>query len=198
MTNEGIPGHPRPAATTTQDKVKLIELRDDRNPIPPSIGGSSFEGILFGPLANQPSPRDLDTKNRTLGIGGWLILPIFFIIIGIISNVAILVRNLQPMIIVNYFNMISCSIFAFYAILTLGFIFKKHYHSRLIAISYFSALSLFKIIDYIIILAHPDSDTILTPQFTYQFAVGTIFSLLCAFYFILSIRVKATFRRPTT
>jgi len=62
----------------TNEELKLVELRDDRNPIPPSIGGSAFTGIFFGPLANQPSTsKNESTKPKS----NWI--PLIVILTGI-------------------------------------------------------------------------------------------------------------------
>jgi len=69
-----------PLPRRTNEELKLIELRDERNPIPPTVGGSSFSGIFFGPMANQPSTSEHSTtKPRS----NWI--PLIVILTGIVT-----------------------------------------------------------------------------------------------------------------
>jgi len=50
------------AKQRTMQEDRLITLKDDSSRPPPTIGVESFQGIMFGPAAGQPSSDYSDSK----------------------------------------------------------------------------------------------------------------------------------------
>jgi hypothetical protein len=62
----------------TSQEQKLIAMKDDRNPIPPTIGNSTFNNILFGPMAGQPSSSSASSSKQR---SNWI--PLSIILLGV-------------------------------------------------------------------------------------------------------------------
>jgi len=190
-----MPENRRP--NSSKQMEKLIELRDDRNPIPPSIGTSSLQGIFFGPLAGQPSSINNPMDTFANKIDGWLFLPVCAIYLSILSNAFLLITPLCNISSdgLNYVNIINlCSLV--FGIFTAISINKRFLFTRKLTILFFSAHTALKLYDMIITLTETGPQRALSANAIYFWCVGLLLFLCSTLYCMFSYRVKATF--PST
>ena len=57
-----------------REETKLVEVRPDRVDLPPSIAGNSFENMVYGPLAGQPSRTKREEPSKQPFPWFWVIL----------------------------------------------------------------------------------------------------------------------------
>lgn len=184
---------PQPRTQTPAgEEVRLTAMRDDRNPIPPSHGSSLFESMFFGPLANQSTNYQRGERPNAMGIQGWLLCPVVFLLIVAMQQGAMVMGDMMNYTEVHpLLKTFSWARFAF-AVFTLLYALGKNQRTRPMAIALFVLLALVQVLDIAWVrTGHP---ALVTVPGSFGLKVLMLLNyVVWAVYFMVSTRVRITF-----
>ena len=176
--------------------MKTIEMVDTRNPIPPSISSGGLHGVLFGPLAGQPS-GDISNSVK-FNISGFLILQIAIVLLMVFFNTMMAIGSLvtkdvfTPLEKAIHILLLPFSAYTFACLLT------KYHRARIITLLYFSIMSTYYSIITIAIMLNHGLNEVYTEGEIGLFACVIFISIVSILYMYFSKRVLLTFSQSST
>jgi len=174
---------------------KTVEVLDARNPIPPSIDGGGYQGMIFGPLAGQPS-NDL-SNSVGFSIGGFLVLQIGVVLMTALFNTIMFIASMVARDSFNLpDNVIHYVLFPLSGY-TFASLILRHPNARIISLIYFGLMSLYYLIITMLIFSNHGTNDIYSQSKVGLYLFVTLVSVVSLIYIYFSKRVRITYSRPS-